>query len=266
MEKERSNEGGFSVIEATAILAVLLLIVSTVWKTQSKISDQNSNLSYKMQPTLNETNDQAPDPYAQALADVTAPIGAGTAVVEQLMNSYVASKNQGTYTPEYAAALGSSLAPMISAELAYKAYTEKDLITNPDTSEATSLAYQSSLHDALAPLRTNTTPEFEFFAMYAQTKDPQYLTELSHVASLYQSAASNTAILVVPADVVQYHLAILNSLQEFAAVLNALVTNADDPIESTVLLRNYNSGEKDVLDSFNALRAFYVKKYAPQHS
>jgi hypothetical protein len=210
-----------------------------------------------------ESNDQ----FAQALSDMTSEstVGTGSAVAQEIMNSYVTSKNNGVYTPEFAEALGGSLAPMLTTELSYHSYTSSDITTTADTSEKVSVAYQQSLRDALAPLRTNTTPEFEFFGMYLQTKDPQYLTKLQSVATLYQDAAANAGILVVPKDIAQYHVAVLNSLNEFAAVLNALSAHANDPIESTMLLRNYNSSEQNVLSSFNAIHTYYANKYA-KHS
>lgn len=269
MEKERSYESGFSVIQVTAIFAVVLLLGSTLWQSQVKINDQKTNLAYKVQPISPAAPaDDGSDELAQALADVTAPPPSevGNAVMDQIINSYIAAKNAGTYTPEYAAALASTLAPMIQTKLAYQTFTEKDIVVNPDTSEKASLAYQNALHDALAPLRTNTAPEFEFLDQYLKTKDSSYLVQLQGVAKLYRDAVSNSATLYVPSDVVQYHVAILNSLGEFSAALDALAIHADDPVESVVLLRDYNTGEHDVLAAFNALRSYYTDKYANNHS
>ncbi len=265
VEKERSHESGFSVIEVTAILAVLVLIGSALWQSQAKIDTQKKNLTYEQQSAPESTDSLEDDPLAQALADVTAagkPGTIGTAVMNQMLNSYLVSKNNGTYSPEYAAALGSSLAPMIQNTLAYQTFSEKNLVINPDTSEKASVAYQKALYDALAPLRTNTAPEFEFFALYVQTKDPVHLVRLQSVATLYRDAVANAAVLFVPSDVAQRHVAILNAMGEFAAALDALALHADDPIESVALLRDYNAGEQHVLAAFNALQSYYATKYA----
>lgn len=265
MEKERSHEGGFSVIEITAVLAVLILIGSAVWQSQAKIDTQKKNLTYEQQSAQNTAGSAEHDPLAQALVDVAAAGKSGTigaAVINQILSSYVVSKSNGTYSPEYAAALGSSFAPMIQNELAYQTFNEKNLVINPDTSEKSSVAYQKALHDALAPLRTNTTPEFEFFALYVQTKDPSYLVQLQGVATLYRNAVANAAVLFVPSDVTAQHVAILNAMGEFAAALDALALHADDPIESVALLREYNTGEQHVLAAFNALYSYYAAKYA----
>jgi hypothetical protein len=264
VEKERSQQGGFSIIEVTAVLAVLFLIGSAAWQSQAKIEDQKTNLTYKADADSGAQDADGSDPYVEALADVmtsgTAGTEVGSAVIDQLLASYITSKSDGTYSPEYAVALGNALAPMITTELAYQTYSEKTILINPDTSEKASLAYQKALNDALAPLRSNTAPEFEFLALYLETKDPVYLIRLQGVAALYREAASNAATLFVPSDVAQHHVDLLNALAEFGATLDALAIHADNPIESVALLRNYNSGEQKVLTAFNALLHYYAKR------
>ena len=122
------------------------------------------------------------------------------------------------------------------------------------------LQYRSDLRTAFAPLLKNTTPEYEIFAQYADTKDVSYLTKLKSIALDYRTAASSTALVVVPRDAVSYHVAILNAMEEFAATLDALATHANDPFASVALLRSYDQAESDMLTSFNALTTYYKSK------
>ena len=122
------------------------------------------------------------------------------------------------------------------------------------------MQYRADLQVSLKPLLNNTQPEYELFGLYVQTKQQTYLDQLEAAAANYRAAASSTALLVVPADAVSVQLQLLNSMQEFAADLDALVSHASDPIASTVLLENYNQGESDVLGAFQALVTYEKSK------
>jgi len=106
----------------------------------------------------------------------------------------------------------------------------------------------------------NTQPEYEIFAYYVSTKDKKNLEKLRAAAQNYRAAAGATAHVVPPKDALNEHLGILNSTEEFAATLDVLVANADDPFASVAALRTYNQAEADVLDSFSALAKYYREK------
>jgi hypothetical protein len=269
VENERSHESGFSGIEVTAALAILILVGSIFWQTYAKKQTQDEQLRYSAEQLPPDTQAQQDAVLRDSLADMsrsgTGAASASTspvtgAVIDTLLGTYATLKNEGTFTDASAAALGKSVAPMVRIPLTYPKVTVKDILPSADVSEKAGIAYQQALHGALSPLRENTIPEFEFLARYLETKDPSYLTQMRNVALLYRDAASNTARLIVPSDVVSYHVAIINSLEEFSATLNALATYADDPIGSVSLLRSYNIAEQDVLSTFNALRAYYANK------
>ncbi|MDP3646039.1 MAG: hypothetical protein Q8R25_03050 [bacterium] len=267
MENERSHESGFSGMGATAVIAVLVLVTSILWQSHAQLKDQDIHLSYLMSPANDIRETEFSDTFDDMLADLLPPSGSsppkiGSTIAEQLLGTYVSLKEQGIYTPERGQALGNLIAPMIYAEVSHQRLTEKDIRIHLDTSKQAALAYQGALHDALAPLRKNTAPEFEFFGRYVETKNPVYLAQLRDVAYLYFEAASNSALVSVPADIAPYHVAIVNSLEQFSSVLNALSDHADEPIESVALLQSYNAAEKDVLNAFNALGYYYAQKHS----
>ena len=74
------------------------------------------------------------------------------------------------------------------------------------------------------------------------------------------SASSATARVAVPRDALSFHLAILNALEQFAAALNTLAANADDPLAAVVVLRAFNQAETNVLTSFASLAKYYREK------
>ena len=96
-----------------------------------------------------------------------------------------------------------------------------------------------------------------------ETSDPSYLTQLSAAAKNYHAAADAAVAITIPRDALNYHIAILNAMEEFAAVLDAMSTHTADPITSAALLRAYDQAEQDMFTSFNNLSAYYLQK-SPQ--
>lgn len=184
----------------------------------------------------------------------------GSAVLGQLINSYVGLQTSGVYSTSTAEAAAQDIVPLLKTNVTYQAYTTSDIRTTSDTSYDRMLAYRSDLRASLAPLLKNTEPEYAIFASYVQSKDARYLQELRDVAQNYRDAASLTAEVVAPADAAPYHVAILNAMQEFAAVLDSMSAQADDPFAVAALLQSYNQAESDMLTSFNALTTYYRSK------
>ena len=120
--------------------------------------------------------------------------------------------------------------------------------------------YRSGLTTALAPLLRNNDAELGIFNDYLQTHDAYKLTTLSQFAGRYRQAAALLSAMTVPLDARQYHLAVANSLLRFAATLDALVKNANDPMATLALLRSYNAAEDEVYASFAALTSYQKRK------
>lgn len=184
----------------------------------------------------------------------------GPYVAAQLIGEYAGLKEQGRNTPENMQAAAESIARNVRASVSYKTYAVADISTDTDTSYERMLTYRADMRTALEPLFMDTGPEFEVFAHYVETSDPVYLEQLTDAAEHYRAAAENAAKIVVPKDAVNYHRAILNALQEFAATLDAMSEHADDPMASVALLRTYNTAELNMLNSFNDLPSYYRQK------
>ena len=256
--------GGFSPIFITAALSVLLLLSVAGWEIARSVTAQNTNAPLATPVSGQPFSASAFPSYSAASTSSstsTDPLSSiGPTVMNELENAYVQLQAAGEYSSSTAAQAGSSLAPYISADVQYPAFTPSDIKTDPDTSYARMLQYRSDLRISLAPLLKNTTPEFTIFAEYVQTGNASYLQQLRSAAADYQAAASSTARLVVPADALQEHVGILNAMEEFAATLEALATHADDPFASAALLQTYDNSENDVRTSFNALIAYEKEK------
>lgn len=255
-----------------AAISVLIFMGVLVWRVSSYSSQAGTIIAISPTSTaplapLPQFR-SSPDSYAVTLPNATtsdatttgdlSPLG--NQILSQLVNGYVGLQNAGIYSTSTADAVAQSALPLLKSDVSYKTYTPSDLTVDPDTSYRRMLTYRANLRDAFAPLLKNTQPEYEVFAQYVQTGDAKYLVQLESAAKNYRDAAALTAQVVVPEDAAPYHVAILNAMQEFAAMLDALSAHAQDPFAVAGLLQTYNQAEADMLASFNALTVYYKSK------
>lgn len=183
----------------------------------------------------------------------------GPSIASQIMANVVVMQQEGSYSPEAAAMAGAEIATAVgNTQVSHPLYAVSDITTTDDVTSTRISRYQSDMAKALAPLSNNTRPEFEIFAYYVETGDETYLAKLRDVAGNYRAAAEGGVKVVVPHGIETLHVALLNSFQEFAAVLDALADNAADPITSTALLVSYNKAE----DNLRAVSGAYTSYYA----
>ena len=274
VENARSLVSGFSGIRMTAVAAVLVLIGAGFIQINAFEQQKNTSMTFVAR-TLGDPQSStaaADATLTDASVSGTGGVGVassseqgglsqfGAAVVDQLVGGYMDMQSHGMYTPEQGTQLATSLASAMTGKISFTPYSYSDVTTDTDTSYERMLTYRSDLQTSVVPLLKNTQPEFEIFGQYVESKDPKYLDALKVVAQNYRDAASASMKVVVPRDAVSYHLGMVNALQEFAAMLDALIQNADDPFASVALLRTYNQAEADVLTSFNALAVYYKQK------
>lgn len=253
------TDGGFSHIFVTAAVSLVVLVAVVGWQINSAVRERSDATSYVAAAEGTDTADDArtADP-ALSSEDGTTPIG--SAVLDGIIEKYFSLQQQGLYTPEVAAKTAEKMAENLRAPLSFHAYTAADIPTAADTSYARMLAYRNDLQVSLAPLLKNTEPEYELFAYYVSTKDKKNLEKLQAAAQNYRAAAEATARVIPPKDALSHHLGILNAMEAFAAALDSLVANAEDPFASVVVLRTYNQTEADVLTSFASLAKYYREK------
>jgi hypothetical protein len=258
---------------AAAALSILALVGVSGWKVMSltradavatpiamedtEQASESIGADWQQELTLLGLSDEY-DPNATSTDDAIDMIG--PIVMAQLIGSYAGLQEDGTYSSAAASSIANDIAGNVRATISYKTYSLADLATDSDTSHARMLEYRSDLRDALDPLLKNAEAEFAVYARYVETSDPTYLDELAATASNYRAAAEATASVTVPRDAVNYHLAILHAMQQFASVLDSLATHADDPLASVALLRSYNTAEEGMFTSFNNLSAYYGQK------
>ena len=177
-----------------------------------------------------------------------------------LLESYATLAENGAYAPEAGERIAGDVAESLRAHVSYKTYAAGDVTTTSDTSYGRMLAYRGDMQVALGPLLKNTEYELNMFARYIDTGDAEYLARLERTVENYRAAVENAAQLTVPADAVVHHIRVLNALSEFAATLDGLKDNADDPFASVALLRTYNAAEQQVYLSFDALARYARNK------
>ncbi len=253
------GKAGFSPIFITAAVSAVLLVAVAGWQIESAMHARSTAGSYTAPTT--EAGDSSAEGFASStLASERSSTPIGSAVLDGIVSQYLSLQEKGLYTPEAGAKTAEKIAETLRAPVSYHSYAAADITTSADTSYARMLAYRADLQVSLAPLLKNTQPEYEIFAYYVSTKDKKNLEKLRAAAQNYRAAAGATAHVVPPKDALNEHLGILNSTEEFAATLDVLVANADDPFASVAALRTYNQAEADVLDSFSALAKYYREK------
>lgn len=260
-------------LSAAAAIAVVALIFALVFQARHLIATLGQPSIY----TSNADAGEAPasdlawqqemmllglstttDPSAPSSTDPLSMIG--PIVVGQLVGQYTGLVDSGSYTTELGTQVAESIAPYIKAAISYKTYSKDDLKIDGDTSYDRMLTYRADLRDALAPLMANSQSEFEIYGLYIETGDEAYLDELSSAAENYRSAAKNTANMTIPRDAINYHIAILNAMEQFAATLDAMASKQQDAFASVALLRTYNSAEQAMFNSFDNLGNYYGRK------
>ncbi len=270
MEDERSLGGGFFGVEhraglralspilLTAALSVCLLLAAILWGATRQMNVASSTAPAAQVDTTPQDNAAVASLATAQNATRSSDISSfGPQVVGILAAEYSDLQRRGAYTPQAAAALATQLAPAIKAPLSYKVFSIADISTTNDTSYQGMQAYQKALQDSMSPLKNNLQPEIKVLALYVQTSDPKYLTQLRSTAQEYAQAAQNASKLKVPSDAAVYHVGILNAMGEFSAVLKGLADNTADPITELALLNTMTDVQKDMMNSFNTLGDYF---------
>ena len=254
-----ARQRGFSPIFVTAGVSLAVLLAVGIWQIGSAFRERGDATSYVAMNEGESAGKSAEAATSTLYAeDGTTPIG--SAVLDGIVAEYLDLQERGLYTQEVAEKTAEKMAEGLVVPLSYRTYAAADIETTADTSYARMLAYRSDLQASLAPLLKNTEPEYEIFGTYVLTNDAKHLEKLRAAAQNYRAAAGATARVAVPRDALSFHLAILNALEQFAAALNTLAANADDPLAAVVVLRAFNQAETNVLTSFASLAKYYREK------
>jgi hypothetical protein len=243
-----------------------LAIISVVgWHINKIIQEKNTNLvSIAPAPATHEPRNNSDETTTLLNADVATSSSPddiaqiGTNAIGKLATYYAIATQYTPYTPELGAQIVASVAPTVSAHVAYPTYNTTMIPTDANTSAARKAVYQTDIKTSLKPLMQNKTYELDLYNAYMHTRNPIYLNKLKTAAQNYRTAATETARIVTPVDAVSYQVGILNAMQEFAATLDALADNTDDPITSLALLKSYNQAESDMVHSFTALNTYFA--------
>jgi hypothetical protein len=249
-------------IKATAVFAVLLLIGAGVWQTVQVFKAKDTSATFVATQTDGSGAQNAVTALEASAGDQnTDPVTSVSAnALGEVVGAYTGLEEQGSFSTSTGDEIAGSIGMGLQTPISYTPMTASQINTSTDTSYQSMLNYRAALQTSLKPLLNNTQPEYEIFGLYVQTQDPTYLTQLHTAAQNYRLAASSTAQITVPADAVSVELGLVNSMNEFAATLDALADHASDPIGSSVLLENYNGAENDVLTAFQNLVTYEQSK------
>ena len=253
----------------TAILSVVVLMAVAGWKVEQLFQNNNAGVSvvagaaapgHSGIPANNPSSDYGSLSVGSAASDPLNPSQITDNVATTLASEYALMQTAGTYSTTTANSIAERLGASIKADVSYKTYTASDIKTDPDTSYARMLTYRAALQTSLAPLMKSTTPELDILTSYVQTSNPKYLTELVQAADNYKLAATESALVVVPADAVDVQIGILNAMNEFGATISQMSASASDPFAEATLLNTYMQAQSDMFSSFDNLYAYYKSK------
>lgn len=242
-------------ITGVATLAGILFLGVLTWNVLSPVSASYSQPTSTLDRAQIASTPSFQDASPDLTSGTTTPPSLGDVIAGQFATRYQALVMSGA-SPDTAAQSAADIVPNI----AHRTFTKSDITIDQDTSLATVLKYRDNMREALAPLLNNTTPEFEIYARYVDTRDVQYLDHLSTIAKDYRVAIEQAQRVHVPQDATAYHIAVLNAMSQFAETLDGLVNNAQDSVASISLLRTYNEAEEDMFASFNALGQYAARK------
>lgn len=197
---------------------------------------------------------------SEEISDDVALRGVGDAVSEGIAVSYNALQQAGGLNAENIDRVTNNMAEGMRLEPVFTSYTQEDISVDSNTSYTRMLEYRSAMRIALEPLLENKESEFEIYARYIDTKNKKYLQQLATSSDNYYRAIERAVKVSVPIDAQIQHLHAVNSLLEFATVLDDIVNHASDPLASVVLLRTYTIAETKVYTAFNELARYYATK------
>jgi hypothetical protein len=260
---------GYTPIVITAALSLAVLSVAVAWEWS--VRARKNDAPPPTMPIPIERTTVANDAWLEELfasgviattTENTTPLPTpGTfteTVLGQLVDSYV-SLQEGA-SGDSPDSLAFRIAENARVPITYTEVSPEDIPTDSDTSYERMLEYRNDLRVATEPLLVNNEAEFAIFARYVETGDRGYLNDLRLIASRYKEAGALTQAITPPKDALLYHVNIVNALNEFAAVLDAMGRFADDPVASIAVLRAYNEAERHMFVSFNALSTYYASK------
>jgi hypothetical protein len=272
VQKLRSIFGGFSPIAVTALFSALILGSVIVAETVALLRPQATPVAADETPATSTPVVAADDLQQLLLLGLATSTDAsatstndhlsiiGPMVSAEIIGSYEALVESGSYTKEDLRNAGAQIAANMKAAVTYEAFRNTDFKTDPDVSVERVRTYRDDLQRTLAPLSAIPGAEYEIYAQYVQTNDPKYLMELKDAANTYRTVANAAAALTIPRDSIDYHRDLLNSLRAFAPVLDGLVDYSTDQFASLALLRTYNEKEQGIYNAFNRMRSYYGKK------
>lgn len=182
-------------------------------------------------------------------------------VSQSVLTQYLALKQSGS--PVTVSSMLSLLQNIPSYEkpaLEVRVYTETDILISNNTGTAALRTYGNDLGSLLV-VPEGETPQNELAALHSfvQTGDGAALREsLTDVLQRYDAVISGMRLISVPKDLVEKHLALMNSLSRVQTDLEALRGAGEDPLLALSVVQTYNNDTSERAGAFAAIWDFLV--------
>ena len=184
---------------------------------------------------------------------------------KQFLTEYIKAKQNNTKVNEdalIASILESNSPEKIQEEINFTEYKISDLKISSDNSAKSLKKYGNNLGEISAKNTTdpNLGNALDVITRAADLNDKNELSKLDPIIGSYRNMVSDLLKIEVPAEIVNEHLAIVNSFSKVSVITEKLKSFLDDPVKGIFMLSNFARAGFDVQDSFKKLDIYFKSK------
>jgi len=237
-------------------------------KSEQQIEKDNTRTSAPKSSADSLTSEQetiAPKSSADSITSEQVTIAPKPELTEtdiltrNVLKPYIEQNNTDTYSPEN----GKRIIAKATKEMFKLDYTPiepKDITTKQDSTKQAIIQYKKDLYKAIKPIFAVKEYELTTYARAIRDNDKEGFDLLAKISSTYSIAGDDALSLTVPNEVSAVHLATINGLYQFSAVLDALAKGYDDPAASLSGTGNFTKAEEELGQAFSRLQTYFILK------
>ena len=272
------------IIAALAIAAALIIGVFII-KNKSATPNNSTTLIAEQ---IQTTNQPVLESYAQeleasgvasgttiilppAVSDITSaitspsgPITATSKLAQNVFETYMNTKQSGVD-------VSSDVATQIADNVLAQGYSDSEsaktysAVNIKKTNNSATIADIKNYGDALGNiLSASAAPGEEFeldvFQAFANSGNETVLASLSLNIARYQKMISSLLNISVPANSVQSHLALINSLSGMVFAIQKMQNAPADPVGSVNAIQNYEKSVESLTSAITALKNLFISE------
>ena len=143
-------------------------------------------------------------------------------------------------------------------KLDFETIDKTNIKTTVGTSTEDILSYKDKLAIALSEVLKLDEYELNIYAQAIQENSKERFDTLKKVSDIYKKASDNILKISAPENFAEGHVDMINALNMFSSVLNAMSKGYDDPAESLAGAGNFSFAEERIMQAFNKLKIYLI--------